>query len=112
MIGDRIAPTRILILGFTDLEELSATMEEAMQELGTYLLTVVGPMTAAKTTAKRWAEMNGAPYEGFKCGDASSMAASMLASADYLVAKIGGNQNVKNFIMKWKSAGKHGKVVR
>lgn len=99
---------RVLILGFETKEEIDAEMEKMMRESECYLFSVVcGDRVGA---SYEWAEWRGAPVILEK----PRQPQDLVNMADYLVVKIGKAAPawLRNLVMQWKAAGKHGRVVR
>lgn len=114
---------RVLIIGFTDYQELDRTMQKLISDSNCYLFTVlVGGKWPTKTRAEQpylsladeWAKKNGAPVEYNFNDDIDELLRGLLIWADYLVIKITEEtpQIWKNFMMKFKQEGKHGTVVK
>lgn len=88
---------------------LAATMEELITESQCYLFTVV--CGCCDSAGYRWAAANGAPVEFIVEDNIEILMDKIVKRADFLVCYNDGSQYVKRLIMKFKSAGKHGKVV-
>lgn len=99
---------RVLILGFSSLQEMSSTMEKLIEESQCFLFTVVCGGT--DNVAYDWAQKVGAPVTFSK----AKTPQGLLKEADYLVMKLDASspQWMKNLMMAWKKEGKHGTVVR
>ena len=99
---------RVLILGFSSLQEIDSVMEKLIESTQCFLFTVV--CGGIDNVAYDWAQKAGAPviFSQVKTPQA------LLKEADYLVIKINDDtpQWMKNLMMAWKKEGKHGTVVR
>ena len=99
---------RVLILGFSSLQEVDSVMEKLIEESQCFLFTVV--CGGIDNVAYDWAQKAGAPvtFSQVKTPQA------LIKEADYLVIKINDDtpQWMKNLMMAWKKEGKHGTVVR
>ena len=99
---------RVLILGFSSLQEVNSTMEKLIEESQCFLFTVICGGT--DNVAYDWAQKAGAPVSFSQ----AKTPQELLKEADYLVIKIRDKtpQKCKNLMMAWKKEGKHGTVVR
>ena len=101
---------RVLILGFSSLQEVNSTMEKLIEENQCFLFTVVCGGT--DNVVYDWAQKVGAPVEFVQVDEPRKL----LYKADYLVIKLReGSETppwMKNLMMAWKKEGKHGTVVR
>ena len=99
---------RVLILGFSSLQEVNSTMEKLIEESQCFLFTVVCGGT--DNIAYDWAQKVGAPVTFSQ----AKTPQGLLKEADYLVIKINDDtpQWCKNLMMAWKKEGKHGTVIR
>ena len=99
---------RILILGFSSLQEVNSVMEKLTESTQCFLFTVVCGGT--DNVAYNWAEKAGAPVEFSQVKTPQEL----LKEADYLVMKLEASspQWMKNLMMAWKKEGKHGTVIR
>ena len=99
---------RVLILGFSSLQEVNSTMEKLIKESQCFLFTVVCGGT--NNVAYDWAQKAGAPIAFSQ----AKTPQGLLKEADYLVIKINDDtsQWMKNLMMAWKKEGKHGTVIR
>lgn len=99
---------RVLILGFSSLQEVDSVMEKLIEESQCFLFTVVCGGT--NNVTYDWAQKVGAPV----IFSQAKTPQELLKEADYLVIKINNDtlQWMKNFMMAWKKEGKHGTVVR
>ena len=99
---------RVLILGFSSLQEIDSVMGKLIEESQCFLFTVV--CGGIDNVAYDWAQKAGAPvtFSQVKTPQA------LIKEADYLVIKINDDtpQWIKNLMMAWKKEGKHGTVVR
>ena len=99
---------RVLILGFSSLQEVNSTMEKLIESTQYFLFTVVCGGT--NNVAYDWAQKAGVPviFSQVKTPQA------LLKEADYLVIKINDDtpQWCKNLMMTWKKEGKHGTVIK
>ena len=101
---------RILILGFSSLQEVNSVMEKLIESTQCFLFTVVCGGT--DNVAYDWAQKAGAPviFSQVKTPQA------LLKEADYLVIKLREGSPtptwMKNLMMAWKKEGKHGTVIR
>ena len=99
---------RVLILGFSSLQEVNSIMEKLLEESQCFLFRVVCGGT--DNVAYDWAQKAGAPVTFSQVKTPQGL----LKEADYLVIKINDDtpQWMKNLMMAWKKEGKHGTVVR
>ena len=99
---------RILILGFSSLQEVNSVMEKLTESTQCFLFTVVCGGT--DNVAYNWAQKAGAPVEFSQVKTPQEL----LKEADYLVMKLetSSPQWMKNLMMAWKKEGKHGTVIR
>lgn len=101
---------RVLILGFSSLQEVNSAMEKLIEESQCFLFTVVCGGT--DNVAYDWAQKVGAPVEFVQVDEPRKL----LYKADYLVIKLGeGSETptwMKNLMMAWKKEGKHGTVIK
>ena len=99
---------RVLILGFSSLQEVNSTMEKLIESTQCFLFTVVCGGT--DNVAYNWAQKAGAPVEFSQVKTPQEL----LKEADYLVMKLlaSSPQWMKNLMMAWKKEGKHGTVIR
>ena len=101
---------RVLILGFSSLQEVNSTMEKLIEENQCFLFTVVCGGT--DNVVYDWAQKVGAPVEFVQVDEPRKL----LYKADYLVIKLReGSETptwMKNLMMAWKKEGKHGTVIR
>lgn len=107
---------KVVIIGFKDYPSLDREMQKLIEEKQCYLFTVLCGGTTPKapqTLATAWAEKNGAPLEYIFDEDAERLLEKISKSADYIVAFVDESNNmVSRLIMKMKSLGKHGSVVK
>ena len=99
---------RVLILGFSSLQEIDSVMEKLIESTQCFLFTVVCGGT--DNVAYDWAQKAGVPVEFVQVDEPRKL----LYKADYLVIKINDDtpQWMKNLMMAWKKEGKHGTVIR
>ena len=101
---------RVLILGFSSLQEIDSVMEKLIESTQCFLFTVV--CGGADNVVYDWAQKVGAPVEFVQVDEPRKL----LYKADYLVIKLReGSETptwMKNLMMAWKKEGKHGTVVR
>ena len=99
---------RVLILGFSTLQEMDSVMEKLIEESQCFLFTVV--CGGINNVAYDWAQKVGAPVSFSQ----AKTPQELLKEADYLVMKLetSSPQWMKNLMMAWKKEGKHGTVVR
>ena len=99
---------RVLILGFSSLQEVNYTMKKLIEENQCFLFTVV--CGGIDNVAYDWAQKAGAPITFSQ----AKTPQGLLKEADYLVIKINDDtpQWMKNLMMAWKKEGKHGTVIR
>ena len=106
---------RVAILWSGNEKLLAQTMEELITQSQCYLFSVIcGGQSSERATLSasyKWATANGAPVEFLIEENLEKLIDKLVAAADFLVAYNDGNQITKRIIMKFKSAGKHGKVV-
>lgn len=108
---------KVLILGFTDYNELDKTMNKLIEDSQTFLFYIIcGGLeyTNNKTIAEQWAENNGCPIVRCYEDSLDKMTRKLRSETDYLVMKISDRtpQWQKNLMMQLKLDGKHGTVVR
>ena len=99
---------RVLILGFSSLQEIDSVMEKLVGSTQCFLFTVVCGGT--DNVAYNWAQKAGAPVSFSQVKTPQEL----LKEADYLVMKLEASspQWCKNLMMAWKKEGKHGTVIR
>ena len=99
---------RVLILGFSSLQEIDSVMEKLIESTQYFLFTVVCGGT--NNVAYDWAQKAGAPVTFSQVKTPQGL----LKEADYLVMKLDASspQWMKNLMMAWKKEGKHGTVIR
>ena len=101
---------RILILGFSSLQEVNSVMEKLIESTQYFLFTVVCGGT--DNVAYDWAQKAGAPVEFVQVDEPIKL----LYKADYLVIKLReGSETptwMKNLMMAWKKEGKHCTFIR
>ena len=99
---------RVLILGFSSLQEIDGVMEKLIESTQCFLFTVVCGGT--DNVAYDWAQKAGAPVTFSQV----KTQRGLLKEADYLVMKLEASspQWMKNLMMTWKKEGKHGTVIR
>ena len=101
---------RVLILGFSSLQEVNSTMEKLIESTQCFLFTVVCGGT--NNVVYDWAQKVGVPVEFVQVDEPRKL----VYKADYLVIKRReGSETptwMKNLMMAWKKEGKHGTVVR
>lgn len=108
---------RIAILWNKSYEELRATMIDVVNEFPLFAVICGGndEKTYKASAGYRWAIENGAPVEFLKMdGKTEDQVINNLVRAiDYAVITYDGeNALMRKLIMKMKSCGKHGKVIR
>lgn len=113
---------KVIILGFTDYDKLNNTIMGLIEEKQFFLFTVLCGGTGIsydetgsriKSLGEIWAEKNGLPMEYIHCADAERLLEKIAQTADYVIADLSNdNQFVRRLMMKMKSLGKHGTVVR
>ena len=99
---------RVLILGFSSLQEIDSVMERLIESTQYFLFTVV--CGGIDNVAYDWAQKAGAPVTFSQVKTPQGL----LKEADYLVMKLEASspQWMKNLMMAWKKEGKHGTVIR
>ena len=99
---------RVLILGFSSLQEIDSVMEKLIESTQCFLFTVV--CGGIDNVAYDWAQKAGVPVSFSQVKTPQEL----LKEADYLVIKINDDtpQWMKNLMMAWKKEGKHGTVIR
>ena len=99
---------RVLILGFSSLQEIDSVMEKLIESTQYFLFTVVCGGT--DNVAHDWAQKAGVPVTFSQVKTPQEL----LKEADYLVMKLEASspQWCKNLMMAWKKEGKHGTVIR
>ena len=99
---------RVLILGFSSLQEIDSVMEKLIESTQCFLFTVVCGGT--DNVAYDWAQKAGVPVTFSQVKTSQEL----LKEADYLVMKLEASspQWMKNLMMAWKKEGKHGTVIR
>ena len=108
---------KVLILGFTDYNELNNTMNKLIEEKQTYIFSILcGGLQYSenKSLAEQWAINNGCPIEKCYEDTVEKLTRRLRLECDYLVIRIsdGTPQWQKNLMMQLKSDGKHGTVIR
>lgn len=107
---------RVVIAGFSEYNKLAAVMEDLVAGSGCYLFTIVcgGVKRQEPSLAERWAREVGLPVEYYYDDNGERLLDKMATSADYIVADLGEGcpHPAKRLVMKMKSMGKHGTVVR
>lgn len=108
---------KVLILGFTDYNELNVAMNKLIEDSQTFLFNIIcGGLEYSenKTIAEQWAENNGCPI--VRCYEQSldKLLWRLRTETDYLVIRISDRtpQWQKNLMMQLKADGKHGTVIR
>ena len=99
---------RVLILGFSSLQEIDSVMEKLIENTQCYLFRVFcGGMA---NVAYDQAPNRSTPLTFSQVKTPQEL----LKEADYLVMKLDASspQWMKNLMMAWKKEGKHGTVVR
>ena len=106
---------KVVILWNGNEQLLAQTMEELIIESQCYLFSIIcgGQSSDGATISAsyKWAVRNGAPVQFLIEPDIEKLIDKIVQAADFLVAYNDGNQIVKRVIMKFKSVGKHGKVI-
>ena len=99
---------RVLILGFSSLQEVNSTIEKLIEESQCFLFTVVCGGT--DNVAYDWAQKAGAPVSFSQ----AKTPQGLLKEADYMEKKRNDDtpQWMKNLMMAWKKEGKHGTVIK
>ena len=99
---------RVLILGFSRLQEIDSVMAKLIGSTQCFLFTV--GCGGTDNVAYDWAQKAGAPITFSQVKTPQGL----LKEADYLVMKLDASspQWMKNLMMAWKKEGKHGTVVR
>ena len=108
---------KVLILGFTNYNELDAAMNKLIEESQTYLFNIICggvQYSENKTIAEQWAENNGCPIVRCYEKDTETLLKRLRKECDYLVIKIHDRtpQWQKNLMMQLKTDGKHGTVIK
>lgn len=108
---------KIAILGPWQYNHISSVMEELISESQCFLFTVVCGGTqwdgCRDSVGYKWASANGAPIEFLVEENIEKLLDKVAATIDFAVALYDGkNQFISRLIMKLKSMGKHGKVVK
>lgn len=110
----------VLILGFDNEFEIDKEMEKLIAESNCFLFNVcVGGLRSVesdfeRTAAWKYAIMRGAPLDRIIADDINTLTWLLCKRVDFVLAKINERtpQWQKNLVMKLKSEGKHGKIVR
>lgn len=108
----------ILIVGFNNYAEMDRAMNEMIAETGQFLFNVLcGGMDMShpqQSLASQWAKKNGAPIVYYYESTMDKLLWKLGKDVDYIVMKVDDNtpQVWKNFLMKMKSEGKHGKIIK
>lgn len=117
----------VVIVGFSDYNELSAAMEEVIKREDNYLFTVCVGSTEDSSLpfgdnqpelkpslAEEWAKNNGAPVFYFYRKSVDEIMRELRKVVDYIVIKVDDNTpNVwKRFLEEMRREGKHGFIVR
>lgn len=104
---------KVVILGGDP--RLDAVMNELIEDSGCYLFYVLCGGQSAEglenSAGYQWAIRNGAPVQYLIEADIEKLIDKIVQTADFLVAFNDGSQIIKRIIMKFKIAGKHGKVI-
>lgn len=108
---------KVLILGFTDYNELDNAMNKLIEESQVFLFNIIcGGLeyNSNKTIAEQWAENNGCPIVRYYEQSLDKLLWRLRTETDYLVIRISDRtpQWQKNLMMQLKSDGKHGTVVK
>ena len=109
---------KVLILGFNDYNKLDATMQKLIEDKQCFLFTVLcgGADSGSyqSSLAEQWARNNGAPVQMIYHQDIDKLMWILSQELDYLVMEISEAtpQILKNFMMRVKSLGKHGTIIR
>lgn len=108
---------RVVIVGPWRIGQLSAVMEQLIEETQCYLFTVICGGTdeekCFKSIGYKWAKMNGIPVEFLVDKNVEILLDAIPKQADYIVALFNGENNfIRRLIMKMKAEGKHGKIRR
>lgn len=93
----------VAIVGFNNVNKAISAIDDMMKEQGIWLFTIVGGNDGI---GKEVAARIGAPYQYVKS------LKELMYYSNYIIADVSAGQEVKNFIMQAKSAGKHGKVIK
>ena len=94
----------VAVIGFSRVEDALAAIRTFMEEEKVWLFTIAG---TSGGMGKEIAETLGAPYLYV------NELWQLERECNYLIADIrSDNQAIKNWVMKMKAAGKHGRVIR
>lgn len=93
----------VAVVGFNSIDKVLPVINQMMEKEGIWLFTIAGSGTGI---AKDVANKLGCPFQ--YCQNLKELE----YQCNYLIADISAGQNVKNFVLKMKAAGKHGIVVR
>lgn len=94
----------VAIVGFTDADKALSAVDEMMKDEGIWLFTVIG--TEKNSVAKEVAEKLGCSYQYCKS------LKELEYQCNYIIADVSAGQEIKNFVMHMKAAGKHGRVTK
>ena len=99
---------RVLILGFSSLQEIDSVMEKLIESTQCFLFAVV--CGGNEKVEYDWAQKAGVSVTFSQVKTPQEL----LKEADYLVMKLEASspQWMKNLMMAWKKEGKHGTVIR
>lgn len=92
----------VAVVGFKDTEKTVSALNKMIEKEGIWLFTIVG---SGEGVAKDAADKMGCPFQYCKS------LKELEWQSNYIVADISAGQEVKNFVLKMKAAGKHGIVM-
>lgn len=95
---------------------LNQKLNELIEEKQIYLFNVIcGGSSMTQYTpglSEYWAKQNGAPIRYIFDEDFNKLQKKIIAAADYIFFLLKDEQWIKNFMMSYKTTGKHGTVIR
>lgn len=106
---------KVVIAGFHDYGLLDQVMEKLIEDSQFYLFYVVcggtDPCAYSPGLSEKWAKEHGAPVQYLWAEEQSVLIKRIASTADYLVAFRDGSKFVRDLIMGFRAAGKHGTVI-
>lgn len=106
---------KVVIAGFPSYDLLDQVMEKLIEDSQFYLFYVVCGGTDSRTyspgLSERWAREHGAPIQYIWAEEQNVLTERIVYTADYLVAFRDGSKFVRDLIMCFRAAGKHGTVI-
>lgn len=93
----------VAIVGFQSIDKAISAINDMMNDEGIWLFTIVG---SGDGVAKEAAEKLGCPFQYCKS------LKELEYQCNYIIADVSAGQDIKNFVMRMKANGKHGRVIR